>query len=126
MAYARDIYSGNGSNTNFAITFPYLNEDHIQVYVSDVIKVAGVDYTFPDSTHILFTSAPASGTNNVEFRRYSGQDPLVDFADAGGISEADLDTSFLQALYVAQEAYDATVAANTALIGVADLTDMTA
>lgn len=126
MAYAKDIYTGNAVQTNFAVTFPYLDEDHVQVYISNVIKVAGVDYTFPDATHVLFTVAPAASANNVKFQRFSGLVALLDFEDGAAVTEANLDTAFLQALFVAQEAYDATVATNTVLIGVADLTDMTA
>lgn len=119
--YSRIAYTGNAVQTNYVITFPYLDEDHIKVYVDDVIQAA---YTFPDSTHVLFSVAPAANTN-VSIQRFSGSSPLLDFADGAAINEANLDTAFLQALYVAQEAYDALTDSAAGLpIALTDLTDI--
>ncbi len=58
MAYAFDTYTGNGSQTDFNITFPYINEDHVKVYVNYV----NTSFTFePNKSTARLASAPANG-----------------------------------------------------------------
>ena len=56
--------SGNGSATSFDLTFIPKNLDIIKVKVGGVLKTAGTDYHIVEN-FINFTSAPASGTNNI-------------------------------------------------------------
>ena len=71
---SRDEYNGNGVTTSFAYTFRILDEDHVAVYVDDVLKTITTHYTVSgvgDSGggSITMLSAPAAGTANVVFLR---------------------------------------------------------
>jgi len=103
MAYALDTYTGNGSQTDFNITFPYINEDHVKVYVNFV----NTSFTFePNKATARLASAPANGIK-VEIRRITPlTGVLVDYADGSTLTAGDLDTSNLQHLYNAQELDD--------------------
>ena len=115
MAYDSYVeYSGDGDETDFTITFNYLSQTvvlppstpaGIKVYVSDVQQTT--DYTITGS-NIVFDTAP-SGTKNVIIKRVTPRghgDRLVNFAAGATLSAADLETSQLQNLYIAQEAWE--------------------
>ena len=40
MAFAIDTYTGNGSTTNYSITFPYIEQAHVIVTVDGVTTEA--------------------------------------------------------------------------------------
>ena len=50
-------YTGDGSTTTFSITFDYQKEAEISVTVDGVAETG---ITFPSSTQVQLTSAPAS------------------------------------------------------------------
>ena len=71
---SRNEYNGNAATTSFAYTFRILDEDHIAVYVDDVLQTITTDYTVTDvgvsgGGDIEFVAAPATGTANVIFLR---------------------------------------------------------
>jgi hypothetical protein len=103
MAYSVASYTGDGSNTQFAVPFPLLSRDHLRVFVG------GVEAAFVWITDgsISVISTPALG-ETVELRRDSNRSsPLVDFQDGSVLTEADLELANQQAIYIAQEAFDA-------------------
>lgn len=102
MAYSYVAYTGNGSTTQFAITFPYVNQAHIKVYVNYVDTA----YTYVNSTTIQLGTAPTNG-HRVEVRRVTPiNSVLVDYTDGATLVAADLDTTALQNLYLEQELDD--------------------
>ena len=102
MAFASDVYTGNGSTTTFALTFPYVRPEHVVVFVNFV----SVAYTYTNSTTVSVSPAPGNGLR-VEVRRVTPlANPLVDYTDGSILVAADLDTSNLQLLYVQQELDD--------------------
>ena len=102
MAYAYTIYSAGSSQTDYTISFPYIKEAHVKVYVNYV----DTSFTFHNATTARLASAPASGTR-VEVRRVTPPAAvLVDYADGSTLTASDLDTSNLQHLYIAQELDD--------------------
>jgi hypothetical protein len=106
MAYAKDTYTGNGSSTNFTVTFPYLSQTHVQVYVDGVLKALTTDYTWFNSTTISFNVAPAD-TLSIVFVRNSNQPARIsDFQDGSTLTAALLDYDATQTFYVAQESFD--------------------
>ena len=106
MAYATNTFSGNGVTTNFALSFPYLSTDHVTVEV-DGTQVA---FTWLNSSTVTVSPAPADGTTVRVYRRSSQDSPMVDFTNGEVLTETSLDTAVRQALYVAQEAFDASEA----------------
>lgn len=108
MSFAINNYTGNGSQTNYSVTFPYIVQSHVEVRLNNVLKTLGVDYTFPTSSTIQFTTAPGNGVP-INFKRNSSQTSrLVDYQDGSTITEAILDQDSNQMFYMSQEAIDAT------------------
>jgi len=106
MSFAIVNYTGNGSTTTYSITFPYITSSHVVVKVDNVVKTAGTDYTFPTSSTIQFTTAPANGTSISISRSSSRAARLVDYQDGATITEAILDQDSNQLFYISQEAFD--------------------
>lgn len=109
MAFLSKVfYSGTGSNFGpFTVTFPYLAEAHLEVYVDGSLKVQDVDYEFTTSSSITFlVTAPPSGTDNVEFRRATPTGRLVDYLDGGNLTEAKLDKDGNQLAFIMEEQVD--------------------
>ena len=108
MAFAVDTYTGNGSTTTFSVTFPYIEQAHVIVTVDGVTKTLTTDYTFPTSSTITFTSAPAASTI-IKFTRSSNRTArLVDYQDGSTLTESTLDQDGNQSFFMAQEAIDTT------------------
>jgi hypothetical protein len=108
MAYAINFYTGNGAQTTYSLTFPYISQSDVEVKVNNVTKTLGTDYTFPTSSTITFTTAPANGLV-IKFTRTSNRATrLVDYQDGSTITEAILDQDSNQMFYMAQEAIDIT------------------
>ncbi len=56
----RSVYTANGSNTTFYLAQQVDNDD-VEVYVNDVLKIAGTDYFIrKESRKLIFNSAPSS------------------------------------------------------------------
>ncbi len=102
-------YTGDGAQGLFSIPFPYLDREHIQVRVADVLKTVGVDYSFISDSQIAFVTPPAYGTR-VDIRRSTSRSVrLVDYENGSKLTEALLDRDSLQGFYLAQEAYDSSI-----------------
>ena len=63
-APTKDVFSGDGSTTIFTLGKSAGNAATIDVFVANVRQEPSVAYTTSDKT-LTFTSAPASGTNNI-------------------------------------------------------------
>jgi hypothetical protein len=107
---ARVTYNTSGSAGPYTIPFPYIAESDIEVRLDDVTTT---NFTFTSATQIALDSAPSA--TEIEIRRNTQTTPYVDFEDAGVIVEADLDTAFLQSLYIALEADDIAALATTGI-----------
>jgi hypothetical protein len=98
-----NTYTGNGTQTNYSFTFPYLEETAIKVTLDSVVTTA---YTLANATTISFNTAPANG---VAIRIY--RDTAVDnlqstFFAGSAIRAQDLNNNFLQSNYTVQEIKD--------------------
>ena len=62
----KDSFSGNTVATQFTMSKSYTSgsEANVLVFVGQVYQNPGVAYTF-NGTTVTFTSAPATGTNNI-------------------------------------------------------------
>lgn len=95
-------YSGDGLNRQFVVPFDYLDRAHVSALVDGTPS----PFVWLGSGVIRLNTAPAAGSV-VQVRRDTPRDvPLVDYANGNVVLDSDLDTSTLQALYVAQEAFD--------------------
>jgi hypothetical protein len=63
----KDSFSGNTVQTQFTMSKTYTSgsEANVLIFVGQVYQNPGVAYTFNGTTTVTFTSAPASGTNNI-------------------------------------------------------------
>jgi hypothetical protein len=104
MAYSIVQYTGNGSQQLFGVTFPFISRDHVSVKVNGVAAAFG----WLNDSLVQTTAAPANGATVTISRDSNRSAPIVDFQDAAILTEADLDLANKQAVYVAQEAFDAT------------------
>lgn len=107
MATTEVFYNGDGTDVTFTIPFEYLEESDVKVSVGGVLKTQDTDYTFSTLTEITFTTAPASGTNNVRIFRDTDINSLRnEFFAGSAIRAQDLNDDFLQTLYTVQEIED--------------------
>ena len=85
-----DEFNGNGSTTAFTLTeVPASNTaENFMVFVDNVYQRHGSSYAYTVSGSTLtFTSAPASGTNNIQIIQLNGVNTLNSVAD-GTITSA--------------------------------------
>jgi hypothetical protein len=101
VAIASVTYNTSGSAGPYTVTFPYLEEADVLVFLDGVANTA---FTFTSATQITLNSAPSA--IEIEIRRSTDNDPYVDFTAPGPITPENLDTATLQAIYIAQEAKD--------------------
>ena len=103
MAVTQNTYTGNGSTTNYSITFEYLETDEIKVTINGSPTTA---YTLANATTVSFTSAPANGAS-IRIYRDTNVDALQSTFFAGSAIRAqDLNDNFLQSNYSVQEIKD--------------------
>ena len=99
---AQVTYTGDGSTTQYSITFPFIDSTHIKAFIDGTQTTA---FTISSST-LTFTSAPANASV-VRIERQTPNDTrLVDFTDGSVLTESDLDKSADQNFYIAQEITD--------------------
>jgi hypothetical protein len=100
MAITQNLYTGNGTTTNYSFTFPYLNTTDIKVSIDGVDTT---EYTLANATTIQFNTAPTAGTA-IRIYRVTGVDELsATFYPGSAIRAQDLNDNFNQTLYIAQE-----------------------
>ena len=109
MATTEHFYTGNGSTTTFAFTFPYLSNDAVKVELNNVLKTENTsgqtnnDYTI-SNTNIVFNSAPSNGVNVHIYRNTNVDSAQAVYAAGSSIRAADLNNNQTQLLYSTQEA----------------------
>ena len=97
--------TGDNSTDTFSIPFTYSATSEISVTVDGV---AQSNLSFPSTSTVQLTSAPASGTV-VQVRRTTDlSSRAIDFASGSVLTEEDLDNSNIQIFHSSQEARDLT------------------
>ena len=117
MANTYADYTGDGSETDFAITFDYIKTAHVAVEINDgpaggtnkwVRKTLGstADYTVVTSPakKVVFNSAPANLVKVRVLRDSDANTGIVDFANGSVLTETELDNSYQHNRYLAEEA----------------------
>ena len=100
--FAFNTYTGNGSTTQYAITWEYLDSTHVKAYLDGV---ATTSFTISSST-VTFNSAPTNGAIIRIERETPLTARLVDFQDGSVLTESDLDKSANQNFFAVQEFSD--------------------
>jgi hypothetical protein len=103
MAYSFAAYTGNGSQRQFAVTFPFLLRDHVSVTVNNT----SFSFVWINDGIVELSGTPANGAAIKIIRSSNRQARLSDYQDAQVLTEAQLDFDARQIFYVAQEAFDA-------------------
>lgn len=106
MAFSSDTYTSAGA-TQYDLTFNYLDQDHVSVFVDGVEDTT---FTWVNASRIQLSATPSVGATVLITRTTPKTEDLleVDWTNGSAITESNLDTSDLQLLYIAQEAFDAT------------------
>ena len=102
--YAIDTHTGDGSQTDFTLSYNYFEEDDLIVKVDNVTKTSGTDYSIVDGSTVRFTSAPANGTTVTVERATDISNKKVTFSDGGTIRASDMNNQNDQLLFAVQEA----------------------
>ena len=106
--YSIADYVGDGSTTTFVVPFPYISEDHVEVYVSGVLKTEGTDYTWPNAGQVTLSTPPGLAAS-VRVKRNTPKDSeLVTFTNGSQLVQEDLNNASIQLLYIQQEVIDYT------------------
>ena len=115
MAITQNTYTGNGSTTNYSITFEYLKQADVKVSLDSTATTA---FTFANATTLSFNTAPANGVAIRIFRDTNTDALQATFFPGSAIKAEDLNDNFTQNNFATQEAvFDvdtANATANTA------------
>jgi microcystin-dependent protein len=121
MAYSYVLYTGNGSNRQFAVPFGYISQEHVRALVNG----SPVTFTWINSGLIQLDVAPANGAAVRVYRQTPLTEPLVDFTDGSTPVAADFDTNAKQSIYTQQELDDSLVEGLAGVIPNGDKGDIT-
>jgi len=116
---SRTQYDTDGSTTvwNFNFSGGYILQDHVKAYYDTPAGVRTPVTVTPamliGAWQLQITPAIPAGNVLTIYRATPKDNPMVDFTDRGNVSEVALDTLARQAIFVAAEASDDTVTANS-------------
>ena len=105
MANTYVDYIAEVGQTDFLFNFPYLEDEHVKVYINSIEKLQS-DFSISTSpaTKIVL-NVPATGGETVRVRRKSQpNDDLVDFVNGSVLTESELDRGYRHTRYLAEEA----------------------
>lgn len=107
MQYSRTAYTADGTATDYAIPFPFLGSQTIEVYVGGIRRILGTDYFLVGST-IQFPEPPPEGaTIRVKRKTPRGtSERVVVFYNGNHLPEETLNNATLQLLFIIQEIID--------------------
>lgn len=102
MANTYVDYTATAAQTDFAFSFPYLEDSHVTVEIDGVATTDFTIVTTP-STKVVLDSGATAG-QIVRVRRKSQPDTnLVDFVNGSVLTESELDRAYLHNRYLAEE-----------------------
>jgi hypothetical protein len=100
MSYAPSLYTGDGSTTNFAVPFPYISPNDVNVSVNGV----GAVFTFLSSNLIQVFPAPAAAASVKVYRATANNTRNVVYANGVALTADLLNAADDQLFYLTQEA----------------------
>ena len=109
MAITSNSYTGNGSTTNYSLTFEYLKQADVKATLDGTATTA---FTFANATTLSFTTAPASGVAIKIFRDTDINTLKATFFPGSAIKAEDLNDNFTQNNFATQETDNDVIDAN--------------
>lgn len=104
MANTYVDYTATAGQTDFNFSFPYLENDHVEVFIDGVESTA---FTISLSPTRIVLDTAATGGETIRVRRSSDPtEDLVDFVNGSILTESDLDRAYLHNRYLNEEAYE--------------------
>ena len=100
MATTQNTYTGNGSTTDYTLTFPYLAVADIRVSLDNVGTTA---FSLANPTTLRFDSAPGNGVAIRIYRVTDDSNNKIVFTSGSSIKADDLNDAVNRNLYIAQE-----------------------
>ena len=110
MATTQNLYTGNGSITNYSFTFEYLVQADVKATLDGTATTA---FTFPNATTLAFSTAPANGVAIRIFRDTNIDAINATFFPGSAIKAEDLNNNFIQNNFATQETDTEVITANT-------------
>jgi hypothetical protein len=113
--YSYRQYTGDGTAKDFSVPFPYLQRDHVHVYLDGKELKDGTDYNWTSGTQLKLNVAPQAAVTGaapkpaevLTVRRITPEDDqIVQWRDGSYIIADDLNESDKQWLYLIQEHHD--------------------
>jgi len=103
--YSFKRYTGDGSKTDFAVPFEYLERNHVTVKVNGQ-EVTSVAYSWLSDYEIRFNYPPAEAAR-IDIRRNTPRDSReVVYQDGSSLNARQMNTISKQLLYLNQELWD--------------------
>jgi hypothetical protein len=99
-------FVGDGTTTDFAIPFPYIDTTDVVVTVNGAALTVDTDYTFPNPNTVRITIAPASGASVEVARSTDIAAARVVFSNGSSTTAQQFNKAVTQLLYGMQEAVD--------------------
>ncbi len=100
MATTQNTYTGDGSTTDYTLTFPYLAVADVRVSLDDIGTTA---FTLTNATTLRFTTAPGNGVAIRIYRVTDDANNKIVFSSGSTIKADDLNDAVNRNLYIAQE-----------------------
>jgi len=98
-------YENAAGETDFTVSFPYLRQDHVFVYIDGELYSSGT-YEFIDQQTIRL-SEPLDSSEVLTIRRFTFKDArLAEYTDGSILTALELNEVSLQLLYIVQELHD--------------------
>ena len=109
MAITSNSYTGNGSTTNYSLTFEYLKQADVKATLDGTATTA---FTFANATTLSLTTAPANGVAIKIFRDTDIDTLKATFFPGSAIKAEDLNDNFTQNNFATQETDNDVIDAN--------------
>ena len=121
MATTQNTYTGNGSTTDYTLTFPYIAVADVRVSLDDIGTTA---FSLINAATLRFNSAPGNGVAIRIYRVTDDSNNKIVFSSGSSIKADDLNDAINRNLYIAQETTNNL--SNVTAGGIADGSLMTA
>lgn len=100
MATTQNTYTGDGSTTDYTLTFPYLHVADVRVTLNNIGTTA---FSLLNNITVRFDAAPGNGVAIRIYRVTDDSNNNIVFSSGSSIRADDLNDAFNRNLYIAQE-----------------------